>query len=79
MKFILKNFSIFLCSFISILLAADEELIVTGSYFEDKSLDSSPVDLISFQEIENFNLSSLSEIGKYIHTSSGSHFQSDSM
>ena len=79
MKFILKNFSIFLFSFISILHAADEELIVTGSYFEDKSLDSSPVDLISFQEMENFNLSSLSEIGKFIHTSSGSHFQSDSM
>ena len=65
--------------FVSFLNSADEELVVTGSYFKDKSLDASPIDIISSEEIENLNLSSLAEIGKYIHTSSGSHFQSDSL
>ena len=61
------------------LASADEELVVTGSYLKDRTIESSPVDVLSAAEIENLNISSLAEIGKYIHTSSGSHFQSDSL
>ena len=75
------NFLLIICliSNAQILTSADEELVVTGSYLKDRTIESSPVDVLSAAEIENLNISSLAEIGKYIHTSSGSHFQSDSL
>ena len=75
------NFLLIICliSTAQILTSADEELVVTGSYLKDRTIESSPVDVLSAAEIENLNISSLAEIGKYIHTSSGSHFQSDSL
>ena len=79
MKALRLFFLLHLSLFLSILSSTEEELIVTGSYLKDKTLESSPVDVITLEELGNLNLSSLSEIGKYIHTSSGSHFQSDSL
>ena len=79
MKSLRLFFLLHISLFLSILSSTEEELIVTGSYLKDKTLESSPVDVITLEELGNLNLSSLSEIGKYIHTSSGSHFQSDSL
>jgi iron complex outermembrane receptor protein len=79
MKFLKSLLILGLFSSAQILISADEELVVTGSYLKDKTLESSPVDVLSAAELENLNISSLAEIGKYIHTSSGSHFQSDSL
>ena len=41
-----------------ILTSADEELVVTGSYLKDRTIESSPVDVLSAAEIENLNISS---------------------
>ena len=79
MKFLKSLLILGLFSTAQILISADEELVVTGSYLKDKTLESSPVDVLSAADLENLNISSLAEIGKYIHTSSGSHFQSDSL
>ena len=74
MKFLKSLLILGLFSTAQILISADEELVVTGSYLKDKTLESSPVDVLSAADLENLNISSLAEIGKYIHTSSGSHF-----
>ena len=79
MKFLKSLLILGLFSTAQILISADEELVVTGSYLKDKTLESSPVDVLFAADLENLNISSLAEIGKYIHTSSGSHFQSDSL
>ena len=56
----MKSFRlIFLLSlslFLSTLSSTEEELIVTGSYLKDKTLESSPVDIITLEELENLNL-----------------------
>jgi iron complex outermembrane receptor protein len=76
----LKGLSLFLIFFISsIIFSNEEEVIVIGSYLKDKTTEASPVDIFSAEKISDLNLSSISEIGKYIHTASGSHFQSDSL
>ena len=76
----LKGLSLFLIFFISsIIFSNEEEIVVLGSYLKDRTIEASPVDIFSAQKISDLNLSSISEIGKYIHTASGSHFQSDSL
>lgn len=79
MIFFRTSLIVILVSIAQILISADEELVVTGSYLKDRTIESSPVDIFNAVELENLNISSLAEIGKYIHTASGSHFQSDSL
>ena len=71
MIFFRTSLIVILVSISQILISADEELVVTGSYLKDRTLESSPVDIFNAVELENFNISSLAEIGKYIHTASG--------
>ena len=56
-----------------------EEIITTGSLIENSEIDSSPISLISADDYKNFNISSIAEISKYISSSSGSHFQSNTL
>jgi iron complex outermembrane receptor protein len=70
---------IFILNFNAYLSSADEELVVTGSYLKDQTIEASPIEIMSAEKISDLSLSSISEISKFIHTSSGSHFQSDSL
>ena len=56
-----------------------EEIITTGSLIENSEIDSSPISLISADDYKNFNISSIAEVSKYISSSSGSHFQSNTL
>ena len=69
---------ILLSSFISSDLEI-EELITTGTLLKNTEQDSSPVDAISEKDYRNFNISNIAEISKYISSSSGSHFQANTL
>ena len=56
-----------------------EELVTTGSIIKNPEVDSSPVDVITKEGFENFNISSFAEISKYITSASGSHFQTNAL
>ena len=56
-----------------------EELITTGTLLKNPEQDSSPVDVISEDDYKNFNISNIAEISKYISSSSGSHFQANTL
>lgn len=61
------------------LYAEVEELVVTGTLLKNTEQDSSPIDIISEEDYKNFNISNISEISKYLSSSSGSHFQSNTL
>ena len=69
---------ILLSSFISSDLEI-KELITTGTLLKNTEQDSSPVDAISEKDYRNFNISNIAEISKYISSSSGSHFQANTL
>ena len=56
-----------------------EEVVTTGSIIKNSEVDSSPVDVITKESFENFNISSFAEISKYITSASGSHFQTNAL
>ena len=56
-----------------------EEVVTTGSIIKKSEVDSSPVDVITKESFENFNISSFAEISKYITSASGSHFQTNAL
>ena len=56
-----------------------EEIIVTGSLINNSELDSSPIEIITQENFENLNISTIAEISKYITASSGSHFQANTL
>ena len=59
MIFFRTSLIVILVSISQILISADEELVVTGSYLKDRTLESSPVDIFNAVELENLNISSL--------------------
>ena len=61
------------------LYAEIQELVVTGTLLKNTEQDSSPIDIISEEDYKNFNISNISEISKYLSSSSGSHFQSNTL
>ncbi|MDB9747723.1 TonB-dependent receptor [Gammaproteobacteria bacterium] len=56
-----------------------EELITTGTLLKNPEQDSSPVEVITGDDYKNFNISNIAEISKYISSSSGSHFQANTL
>ena len=56
-----------------------EELITTGTLLKNPEQDSSPVEVITEDDYKNFNISNIAEITKYISSSSGSHFQANTL
>ena len=56
-----------------------EEVVTTGSIIKNSEVDSSPVDVVTKEGFENFNISSFAEISKYITSASGSHFQTNAL
>ena len=55
-----------------------EEITVTGSYIGSKS-EKISVQVIDETEFDNLNVTSVGEISKYLSSSSGSHFQSNTL
>ena len=79
MKHNLYLFAIFSIFIINNTFAEDiEEITVTGSYIGSKS-EKISVEVIDETEFNNLNISSIGEISKYLASSSGSHFQSNTL
>ena len=74
-----KLIPLILLSFFISVNAEIEEIITTGSLLKDLEEDSSPVDVISEENYKNLNISNIAEISKYISSSSGSHFQANTL
>jgi iron complex outermembrane receptor protein len=55
-----------------------EEITVTGSYITTDKENIS-VDLINEEDYKNLNITNIAEVSKYISSSSGSHFQSNTL
>jgi hypothetical protein len=56
-----------------------EEIVTTGSLINNSEKDTSPVNVITKEDFENFNISNFAEISKYLTSSSGSHFQTNAL
>ena len=56
-----------------------EEIITTGSLIKDVEADSSPIELITKRDFEKLNINNVAEISKYLSSSSGSHFQANTL
>ena len=56
-----------------------EEVITTGSSLKDIESDSSPVDQITSEEFDDFNINNIAEITKFLNSTSGSHFQTNAL
>ena len=56
-----------------------DEVIVVGSYLQSTESDLSPISIIDKDLIDDLNISSIAEISKYISSSSGSHFQANTL
>ena len=76
-----KRFLIPVALFQLIFLNAEtiDDVTVIGSYLESTEIDLSPVKIIDKDMIEDINISSIAEISKYISSSSGSHFQANTL
>ena len=74
-------FIIFLTLFVQGIYASNEteEIIVTGSHIKITDEESSPVEIFTSKDLDNLNISSIAEISKYLSSSSGSHFQTNTM
>ena len=55
-----------------------EEITVIGSYIGSKS-DKISIEVIGETEFNNLNISTVGEISKYLTSSAGSHFQSNTL
>ncbi len=77
----LKLLLIMFCTFNINLIAETqiEEVITTGSLLHSPDEDSSPIDIISEENLKDLNILTIGEISKYIASSSGSHFQTNSL
>ncbi len=77
----MKRFLIPVALFQLIFLNAEtiDEVTVIGSYLESTEIDLSPITIIDKDMIEDINISSIAEISKYISSSSGSHFQANTL
>ena len=62
MIFFRTSLIVILVSITQILISADEELVVTGSYLKDRTIESSPVDIFNAVELENLNISLLQKL-----------------
>ena len=71
--------SLILLSFIVSLNAEIEEIVTTGSLLKNLEQDSSPIDVITEEDYKNLSISNIAEISKYISSSSGSHFQANTL
>jgi len=56
-----------------------EEIVTTGSLINNSEKDASPVDVVTREDFENFNISNFAEISKFLTSSSGSHFQTNAL
>jgi len=56
-----------------------EEIVTTGSLINNPEEETSPVNLVTKEDFENFNISSFAEISKFLTSSSGSHFQTNAL
>ena len=56
-----------------------EEVVVTGSLLKDPELDASPVEQISSEDFDKFNINNIAEISKFLNSSSGSRFQTNAL
>jgi len=62
-------------------LASDEleEIVVTGSHIKTTDEESSPIEIFTSKDLDDLNISTVAEISKYLSSSSGSHFQANTM
>ncbi|NCX30564.1 MAG: TonB-dependent receptor, partial [Proteobacteria bacterium] len=56
-----------------------EEIVTTGSLINNPEENVSPVDVLTKKDFNNFNISNIAEISKFITSSSGSHFQANTL
>ena len=56
-----------------------EEIVTTGSLINNSEKDASPVDVVTREDFENFNILNFAEISKFLTSSSGSHFQTNAL
>ena len=77
---------IFLVLVFSICLSASfihsqeiEEVVITGSLLKDSEIDVSPVEKISSEDFDKFNINNIAEISKFLNSSSGSRFQTNAL
>ena len=56
-----------------------EEVVITGSLLKDTELDASPVEQISSEDFDKFNINNIAEISKFLNSSSGSRFQTNAL
>ena len=56
-----------------------EEIVTTGSLINNSEKDASPVNVVTREDFENFNISNFAEISKFLTSSSGSHFQTNAL
>ena len=56
-----------------------EEVLITGSNLNDTELDSSPIEQISSDDFDKFNINNIAEISKFLNSSSGSRFQTNAL
>ena len=56
-----------------------EEVLITGSNLKDTELDSSPIEQISSDDFDKFNINNIAEISKFLNSSSGSRFQTNAL
>ena len=48
-----------------------EEIVTTGSLINNSEKDVSPVNVVTREDFENFNISNFAEISKFLTSSSG--------
>ena len=68
--------------FFSLTLIADtqiEEIITTGSILNNPIENSSPIDIIGQDDLDDLNIITIGEISKYIASSTGSQFQTNAL
>ena len=56
-----------------------EEVLITGSNLKDTELDSSPIEQITSDDFDKFNINNIAEISKFLNSSSGSRFQTNAL
>ena len=59
-----KHISLGLLIFQVLLIADIEEVVVTGSLIDNLENDSSPIEVINKEDLENLNITQLAEISK---------------
>ena len=77
----LKLLLIIFCTLNIIIIAETQidEVVTTGSLLHSPEEESSPIDIISEEDLKDLNILTIGEISKYIASSSGSHFQTNAL